>query len=382
MRRNHLFLLLALAATLFSCKPDPQPTPVDPGDTLQPVELKGVFVLNEGNYQFSNASLSFYDIEADTTANNLFYKANNAPIGDVAQSMALVDGNLYIVVNNSNYIYKVDANTIKCNISKPFKLTDFYSPREMHFVAPNKAYVSDLIGTNLWIVNPQDMTHTGSIEMGNTTEKMVQVGNELYVSNWSYYYTDASSHESYHTVQVVDLSNDVKVADIEVGKEPNTMAVDKNGHVWVLCEGRSWDDEYDELGVPYGENPTLWEIDPMLKTATRRYEFKGPYEDDDEIKGVASTLRTNLAGDKFFLIYNKEVRRFDVATMTLSETFRITPDEQGLFYNMAVDPKTGDLYVTDVKNYVMNGTVYRYSEDGVRLASFQAGIIPSALLFK
>ena len=382
MKRKPLFMLLVLAASLLACKPDPQPTPVDPNDTIQPIELKGVYVLNEGNYQFSNASLSFYDIEGDTAYNNLFYKANNAPIGDVAESMALIGDKLYIVVNNSNYIYKVDANTIECDITKPYKLTDFYSPREMFVVAPDKAYVSDLIGTNLWIINPQEMTHTGSVAMGNTTEKMVRTGNELYVSNWSYYYTDAYSHDSYNTVQVVDLNNDVKVADIEVGKEPNTMAVDKYGHVWVLCEGRSWDEEYDEWGEPYGENPTLWEIDPMLKTATRRYVFKGPYEDDDEIMGVASTLRASLAGDKFFLIYNNEVRRFDLSTMSLSETFRIAPEPDGLFYNMAVDPNTGDLYVADAKNYVMNGTVYRYSEDGLLLASFKAGIIPSAMLFK
>lgn len=382
MKRKPLFLLLVLAATLLACKPDPLPTPVDPNDTIQPLELKGVYVLNEGNYQFSNASLSFYDIEGDTVYNNLFYKANNAPIGDVAQSMALIGDKLYIVVNNSNYIYKVDANTIECDITKPYKLTDFCSPREMYVVAPDKAYVSDLIGTNLWIINPQEMTHTGSVAMGNTTEKMVRTGNELYVSNWSYYYIGAYSHESYHTVQVVDLNNDVKVADIEVGKEPNTMVVDKNGHVWVLCEGRSWDEEYDEWGNPYGENPTLWEIDPMLKTATCRYEFKGPFEDDDEIKGVATTLRANLAGDKFYMIYNNEVRRFDLSTMDLSETFRIVPEQDGLFYNMAVDPNTGDLYVADAKNYVMNGTVYRYSEDGLLLASFKAGIIPSAMLFK
>ena len=375
MKNTKLFLLALLAVALFSCKPDPTPTPVDPTDTIQPVNLKGVFVLNEGNYQFSNASLSFYDPEEDTVANNLFYKANNAPIGDVAESMALVDGKLYIVVNNSNLIYKVDANTMACDTTKPFKLTDFYSPREMHFVAPDKAYVSDLMGTDLWIINPQEMKHTGTIAMGNTTEKMVQVGNELYVSNWSYYYIDAYSHESFHTVQVVDLNNDMKVADIEVGKEPNTMVADKNGHVWVLCEGRSWEDEF-------GENPTLWEIDPMLKTATQRYEFKGPYDFDDDIKGVASTLKVNPAGDQFYMIYNNEVRRFDLATWTLSETFCITPGPDGLFYNMAVDPRTGDIYVTDAKNYMMNGMVYRYTGDGLLLASFEAGLIPSAMLFK
>lgn len=375
MKRN-LFLLLALASLLFSCKPD---QPVNPGTVTIG---SGVFVLNEGNFQFANSSLTFYDIEADTVINDLFYKVNNAPLGDVAESMALVDGKLYIVVNNSKYIYKVDANTIVCDTTKPYKLGGFYSPREIFFVAPDKAYVTDIVGTNIWIINPQEMRHTGTIAMGNTTEKMLRVGNELFVSNWSYYYTDAYSHDSYHTVQVVDLNNDVKVADIEVGKEPNTMVVDKNGHVWVLCEGRSWDEEYDAEGVPYGENPTLWEIDPMLRTAELRYEFKGPYEDDDEIKGVASTLRANPAGDQFYMIYNNEVRRFDLATMSLSETFRITPEPQGLFYNMTVEPRTGELYIADAKNYMKSGTVYRYTSDGLLLASFEAGIIPSAMLFK
>ena len=359
MKRINLLLLAFVAALLFSCKPE------QPADPSTFTVGSGVLLLNEGNYQASNASLTFYDPVADTVANNLFYKVNNAPLGDVAQSMALVDGQLYIVVNNSNYIYKVNANTMVCDTTKPFKLTDFYSPREMHFVAPNKAYVSDLMGSGLWIVNPEDMTHAGFVETGNTTEKMVQVGNELYVSNWSYYYINADSHDSYNTVQVIDVNNDVKVADVEVGKEPNTMVVDKNGHVWVLCEGRSWD-------MDYGENPSLWEINPMLKTAQRRYEFDG----------TVQVLKSNLAGDQFYMIYNNEVRRFDLASMGLSETFGIITESGTLFYNMAVDPKTGDIYVTDAKNYSMNGTVYRYSNDGVLLNSFEAGIIPSAMLFK
>jgi len=261
MKRINLFLLALVAALLFSCKPEDPATPVNP----KALNLRsGLFVLNEGNFQFSNASLSFYDIEADTVGNNLFYKVNDAPLGDVAESMALVDGQLYVVVNNTNLIYKVNATTMVCDTTKPFKLGDFYSPRELFFVSPEKAYVSDLMGAGLWIINPKDMSHTGFIQTGKTTEKMVPVNNELYVSNWSNYYLSGMEK---NTVQVIDMNNDVKVAEILVGKEPNTMAVDKNGHVWVLCEGATWEAD--------GENPTLWEIDTRLKTAQKRYEF-GP----------------------------------------------------------------------------------------------------------
>lgn len=355
MKRINLLVLASVAALLFSCKPD---TPVSPSAYTVG---SGVLVLNEGNYQFSNASLSYYNPEADTVCNNLFYKVNDAPLGDVGESMALVDGKLYIVVNNSNYIYKVDANTMVCDTTKPFKLGDFYSPREMCFISPNKAYVSDLMGAGLWIVNPTDMSHCGFVETGKTTEKMVQVGNELYVSNWSNYYLQGMEK---NTVQVVDVNNDVKVAEITVGKEPNTMAVDKNGHVWVLCEGATWEED--------GENPSLWEINPQLKTAEQRFEFDG----------TAMVLRANPMGDCLYLLLNNEVRRFDLGTLTLSETFSIAAEPQGMFYNMAVNPKNGDIYVTDAKNYMMNGVVYRYSNDGVLLNSFEAGIIPSAMLFK
>ena len=112
MKKVNLFLISIVAALLFSCKPD---KPVNPSAyTLG----SGVLVLNEGNYQFSNASLSFYDPVADTVVNNLFYKVNDAPLGDVAESMALVDGKLYIVVNNSNLIYKVDAGLKLKNITE------------------------------------------------------------------------------------------------------------------------------------------------------------------------------------------------------------------------------------------------------------------------
>lgn len=376
-----MLLLAIVAAMLFSCKPEPTPTPVDPSDSTS-VELKGVFVLNEGVYQFSNASLTFYNPERDTAVNNLFYKANGIPIGDVAQSLALADGQLYIVVNSSNYIYKVDANTLKCDLDHPCQLTGFYSPREMHIVAPNKAYVSDLIGTGLWIINPQDLTNAGAVEMGKTTEKIVQVGNELYVSNWSNYYLPSMEK---NTVQVVDINNDVKVAEITVGKEPNTMVVDKNNHVWVLCEGATWQAD--------GEKPTMWEIDPMLKTAQCRYTFDDVVDPEtgEVIRFAASNMKVDPTGRYFYVIVShvdedgdasdSEIHRFDVETQQFSESFCIS-SEGNTFYNMAVEPKTGEIYVSRIGSPVLNGTVYRYTADGLLLSSFEAGIFPSAMLFK
>lgn len=367
-----------MAVTLFSCKP--QPSPVDPGMFNLG---SGVLVLNEGVYQFSDGgSLSFYDPEADTVANKLFYKVNGIPIGDVPESMALLDGKLFIVVNSSNYIYKVDANTLVLDTTKPYQLVDFYSPREMHIVAPNKAYVSDLIGKGLWIINPQDMTHCGFVETGKTTEKMVQVGNELYVSNWSNYYFPAMEK---NTVQVVDINNDVKVAEIRVGKEPNTMVVDKNNHVWVLCEGATWQDD--------GEKPTMWEIDPMLKTAQCRYTFDDVVDPEtgEVFRFAASNMKADPTGRYFYVIVShvdedgdasdSEIRRFDVETQQFSEAFCIS-SEGDTFYNMAVDPRTGEIYVSRIGNPVAPGMVYRYTADGVLLSSFKADIFPSAMLFK
>lgn len=376
MKKFWFILIGIVALAMASCTPDPIPddpenpdptTDTIPTDTIEPAPMiaKGVFVINEGNFTYANSSLSFYDPEMDTVTNNLFYRVNGAPIGDVGQSLALIDGKLYIVVNNSNYIYKVDANTIKCDLNQPYMLTDFVSPRFMLPVAPDKAYVSDIASTDLWIINPQTMTHTGSIAMGKSTETMVQVGSEVYVTNWSKAYIQGMEN---NTVQVIDANNDVKVADITVGKEPNSMVVDKNGMVWVLCEGATWDID--------AENPSLWKINPMTKKATRMVEFQES----------AMNLAIDPTGSYLYYVRggdwssSGDMHRISIDNPTAEDNF-VIPAEGRMFYKVSVNPHNGDIYVSDAKTYVQNGTVYRYSSDGVLLTSFDVGICPGFMLF-
>lgn len=364
MKKRIVFSLCLLALLVSACKPEDPPTPTDnpSGVTVG----KGVFVINEGNFGYANSTLSFYDPVADTVANSLFFQVNHAPIGDTGESLCLIDGKLYIVVNSSNYIYKVDASSVYCDTTQPYILGDFVQPRYMHAVSNTKAYVSDLASTELWIINPEDMTHTGSISMGKTTETMVQVGQELYVTNWSRAYLPTMENTS---VQVVDLVNDVKVADINVGMEPNGMVVDKDGFVWVLCEGDSYDFTAE---VP----STLWRIDPRLKTSTLVKTFEKK----------ALNLAIDPQGASLYYIYGGDwvnggdLCRFNIDAQEQDTTFRIEADGL-MFYKIAVNPENGDIYLSDAKTYVQNGTVYRYSSDGLLMSSFTAGICPGFMLF-
>jgi len=65
---------------------------------------RGVVILNEGNFNYGNASLSFYNISSGKTENDVYYRQNGVPLGDVAHSANFHDGLLYTVINNSGKV--------------------------------------------------------------------------------------------------------------------------------------------------------------------------------------------------------------------------------------------------------------------------------------
>lgn len=353
MKRRILLLGFVIAIALVSCKKDNNPTP----------EVfsvgKGVFVLNEGTFTYANSSLSFYDFDKNEVENNLFFRVNNAPIGDVGQSLAKVDNDLYIIANNSKYIYKVDAKTI---IYKA-KIEGFTSPRYMLPVSNDKAYVSDLESRGLWILNLSTLDKT-FLETGNTTEAMVRVGDNVFVSNWSNYYT--SSNTSNKTIQIIDCEYDTLVGEIEVAQEPNSMVVDKNNHIWVSCSG----------GYLPPCDPALICIDANSYQIIRRFDFaEGNYPSYIAVDGTGENIFFLNGGYGTLSIY-----KMSVDATELPETPFITSDGK-LFYNLKVNPENDDIYVTDAKNYVQNGDLLRYSADGTLLGTYEMGIIPSYMLF-
>ena len=353
--------ILSLLLTFVSCVGDD--TDINPIETSI---AEGLFVLNEGTFTYANSSLSFYDPVADTAENNLFYRANASPIGDVANSMMIDETGMYIVVNNSKYIYKVNPKTLKYKA----KLDGMTSPRHIMPINKNKAYVSDQESTGLWIINPETMQMTGFVDLGNTTEKMVRVGDEIIVTNWSNFYQPETSNS---TIQFVNVETDELVDAMDVAPEPNSIVLDKNNNIWVLCSG----------GYLPPCEPALFCIDPTAREIIRRFDFaEGDYPSSLVIDDEKETLYFLNGGFGSLNLYKMSV---DDETLPTAEFISCQPSDfssqQRVFSTVAVSPEDGDLYITDVKNYVQNGDVLRFTSDGEYVTSFEAGIVPGFMMF-
>jgi YVTN family beta-propeller protein len=314
----------------------------------------GVFIVNEGNFMYGNASLSFYNPDSNKIENNIFSIINPIPLGDVALSMTINDDLGYIVINNSGKINTIDINTGEYK----GKITGLVSPRYIHFINSEKAYVTDLYSGIISIVNPQTFEITGEINTGQhlSTEQMVQFENKVYTTCWSF---DS-------TLIVIDSETDKIINEIPVGRQPNGIVLDKNNKLWVLCDG-GWGQTTSNI-----QHSLLVKIDAASGNRELSLKFKKdaiPY--DLSINGTRDTI--------YFI--NEDVWKMPVSSEQMPDT-PFFPSKGTIYYGLGIHPTSSDVYISDAIDYMQQGVVYRLSPQGLPTDSIKAGIIPGAFCFK
>lgn len=318
----------------------------------------GLFVLNEGNFQYGNATLSYYDPVTDEVENEVFVRVNGFKLGDVAQSMTMHGGRGWIVVNNSHVIFEIDPDTFR----ETGRITNLTSPRYIHFLSDTKAYVSQLWDNRIFIVDPSRYEVTGYIEVpgmergDGSTEMMVQIGDYVYVNCYSYW----------NLLLKIDTRTDRVTDMLEVGVQPRSMAKDCLGRLWVLTDG-------GYPGSPYAyEEPRLVCVDPETMSIEREYVYG--------LGTKATAVTVNGSGDRLYWICD------DVWSMPV--TAEALPDKPfvasagTIYYDITVDPVSGDVYVADAIDYQQQGAVYRYSAEGELKSKFYTGITPRGFCWK
>lgn len=318
----------------------------------------GLFIMNEGNFQYGNATLSYYNPTTKSIDNEIFYRANGMKLGDVAQSMTIHDSLGWVVVNNSHVVFAIDLNTFK----EVGRITNLTSPRYIHFISDEKAYITQIWDNRIFIVNPKRFEITGHIacpgmtmETGST-EQMVQYGKYVYVNCWSYQ----------NRILKIDTETDRVVDELEVGVQPTSLVIDYNNKLWTVTDG-------GYSGSPYGyEVPSLYKIDAETFTIEAQFEFR---------KGDSpSEIQINRDKNRLYWI-NNDI--WDMSVNAKQLPYKpLIEEQQTIYYGLTVDPYNGEIYVADAIDYQQQGKIYRYSTTGELIDEFYVGIIPGAFCWK
>lgn len=334
----------------------------DYGDRTEDFDYDGhgLFVCNEGNFQYSNATLSFYNPTTEKVENEIFFRANGYRLGDVAQSMTVHKDLGWIVVNNSNVVFAIDLNTYK----EAGRIVRLNSPRYIHFVSDEKAYITQLWDNRIVIVNPEKYEITGYIEVpgmameSGSTEQMVQYDRFVYCNCWSYQ----------NRIIKIDTDTDEVVGQLTVGIQPVSIVLDRYDKLWTVTDGG-----YE--GSPYGyESPSLYRIDAETFEIEKEYKFKKTAGDGP------SELKLNGGRDTIYWV-NDDVWRMDVRSLHLPvRPFLKSRDTK--YYGLTVDPYSSQVYVADAIDYQQQGMIYRYSPQGELIDEFYVGVSPSTFCWK
>ena len=349
-----------------------EPVEVNPWDTVSG-DIYGFFLLNEGNMGSNKASLDYYDYTTGVYTRNIYGERNPNEVkdlGDVGNDIKIYGNRLYAVINCSNYVEVMDLQTLKhiTKIAVPNCRYLAFKDRYCYvsaYAGPVKIDPNARIGMVVKI-DTASLEVVDSCIVGYQPEEMAVVGEKLYVANSGGY--RVPDYDS--TVSVIDLVTFSEMYKIPVGINLHRLEPDHYGNLYVSSRG-------DYYNVP----SKTFIIDTKTDVCT------------DTLHLLPNTNMT-LYGDSLY-VYSTEfsyltndwtVSYAILNTRTkavVSRNFITDGTDQNIQvpYGLAVHPRTGEILVTDAKDYVSPGTLHCFTPEGVRKWSVTTGDIPAHIVF-
>lgn len=350
MKAKFLIVTVSVLAIFTSCKKnDTPPTEITPVTT-------GVYVLNEGNYNANNTTLSYYNFSTGTAATDFYETANGSKLGDTGNDILLYGGKIYIIMNVSSYVEVADAFTAKSLKKIPFEKTDG-GKRQPRYAAAykNKVLVSSYDGT-IAVIDTGSLHVDKWITVGTNPEGLTVSGDRLYVAN-----SGGLSLEFDSTLSVVDLLSFEEVQKITVGINPGAVTADNSGNIYVACTGN-----YASIA------PSLVKVSTASNTVVAKADTavgKIRYHD-----GLLYTTGGYFGSANVRTLNTTNFSQTS-ANFVVDGTAILNP------YGIHIDPESGDVYVTDSKDYVSSGEVFCFDKTGKKKFSFSVtpGVSPNSV---
>ena len=371
------YLPLLMVAT--SCREDELVVPTEYdiiGDERPGSDIRGFYLVNEGNMGSNKCTLDFYDYYTGLYSRNFYAERNPNVIkelGDVGNDIGIYGSKLYVVVNCSHKVEVLDA---KSGIR--LGQTDIPNCRYIRFHR-GKAYVSSYVGPVLidpnapkgavYEVDTLSLSVIRKVSVGYQPEEMEIVDDYMYVANSGGY--RAPNYDN--TVSVIQMVDFKQVQQIPVGINLHRLKKDKYNKLWVTSRG-DYQTRPSRLYVmqkKLGFNQMV--VTDTIPVACSNMAFYGDY------MYFYATEWNNYSASNTISYGVIDVRTKQI----ISDNFIKdgTEKEITIPYGIAVHPETGDIFITDAKNYVSSGTLYCFSPEGYKKWSVRTGDIPAHITF-
>ncbi|MDD3807446.1 MAG: YncE family protein, partial [Candidatus Marinimicrobia bacterium] len=288
-------------------------------------------------------SISVIDLEGDTVYNNV------VTVGTWPNQLVYRNEKLYCVNSGSNNIMVFDVTTWEAET--PIALGDGKNPMNMAFYDDRYAFVTCSMSNEVLKIDTQEKTVVTSTTTGTGATGIAISGNKVYVSNTGYVSWDQPYEQG--TVTVVNAANGEVLKTINVGTNPQSIAIASDGKLHVCCTG------------DYGENPGCASvIDPTSDTVVETVE----------IGGAPGLIATDLVNELSYLSV------WGMGCMVYKTTdYTILHDSENMFLG-----KGGSGILVDTEGYVWvsvwdDDQVVKANASGTILKTYNVGDSPMSL---
>lgn len=372
----HFLTIVWISMTLASCDKPGMPYP---DGVLGDGDIEAL-VLNEGLINTNAGAISVI-YKDSTVVVDAFQDVNHRPMGDVAQSITLINGKYFVAMNNSKKIEVVNPVTFKSEGTILYTQAGY--PRQIVPISETEAVVSDL---NRQLVRIRTVAPYGKpleyISIPRWVEYLVVAENKVFgMTQGGLYVFDANNINKEYARVIKDIYN-------EEYTKTCRMLIDKDGIIWGLMHQK-------RSGVVTGV--TLKGVDPKREKVVKSYTL--PIGDSSsqtpgEIIGYINYNRTDIDPTGTWIYFNVKTRateknakgekeqqsvyRMNVTTGEFEHYYDLPG--VGMMYGFAVSPE-GDVYLCDCLDYTaQRGYIRHYLKDG-RRASHKVGVYPGQVYF-
>ncbi|MGV3601750.1 MAG: DUF5074 domain-containing protein [Dyadobacter fermentans] len=358
--KKQLASSLAIAFSTLAVWSCNQSDPAPKGDYV-----RGVFVVNEGNFSQNNGAISYFTRESNTATADIFAAANGTALKGGVQDYAAAEEQGIILVDNmsagQDKVQFVQRYTFKDEgtIGAP----DIENPREVVIVG-RKAYVS------CWGSNADYQYTTGYIAVIDLTTKKVTKkidiakGPENLVYNAGKLFVGTTTFTNGNILTVINTNTDQVAQSIPMEGVVTPIGIDANGKLWV------------NAGIKAQRlNPESLAVEATLAIGSDAAKVPGSFTMSSDLKTIYFVLTTfdanfNASGQTY---------KFGIADSQVDVS---KPFINRYFTGLTVDPSQGLLYAAVTPSLTQSGYAVRYRGDGNVVDSIKVGVGPTGFFFQ